>query len=68
MTDRRYVYATGRRKSAIARVQLHERTGQVRLDQSFTVSSSKPAMHNLDRMPVRRVLCDEHRFARPVNV
>jgi small subunit ribosomal protein S9 len=29
MTDRRYVYATGRRKSAIARVQLHEGTGQV---------------------------------------
>jgi small subunit ribosomal protein S9 len=29
VTDRRYVYATGRRKSAVARVQLHEGTGQV---------------------------------------
>jgi small subunit ribosomal protein S9 len=29
MTDKRYIYATGRRKSAIARVQLHDGTGQV---------------------------------------
>jgi len=29
MTDKRYSFATGRRKSAIARVQLHEGTGQV---------------------------------------
>jgi small subunit ribosomal protein S9 len=29
MTDKRYTFATGRRKSAIARVQLHEGTGQV---------------------------------------
>lgn len=29
MTDRRYLYAIGRRKSAAAKVQLHEGTGQV---------------------------------------
>ena len=29
MTDKRYTFATGRRKCAIARVQLHEGTGQV---------------------------------------
>lgn len=29
MSDKRYTFATGRRKSAIARVQLHEGTGQV---------------------------------------
>ena len=28
-TERRYTYATGRRKSAIARVQLHDGTGQI---------------------------------------
>ena len=29
VTDKRYTYATGRRKCAIARVQLHEGTGQI---------------------------------------
>lgn len=29
MTEKRYTYATGRRKCAIARVQLHEGTGQI---------------------------------------
>lgn len=29
MTEKRYTYATGRRKSAIARVQLHDGTGQI---------------------------------------
>jgi len=30
MTDnKRYVYATGRRKCAVARVQVHEGTGQI---------------------------------------
>jgi small subunit ribosomal protein S9 len=29
VTEKRYMYATGRRKCAVARVQLHEGTGQV---------------------------------------
>ncbi len=29
MTEKRYTYATGRRKTAVARVQLHEGTGQI---------------------------------------
>jgi small subunit ribosomal protein S9 len=29
VSDKRYTYATGRRKEAVARVQLHEGTGQI---------------------------------------
>ena len=32
LSDKRYTYATGRRKEAIARVQLHDGTGQVILN------------------------------------
>ncbi len=51
MSEKRYLYATGRRKSAVARVQLHEGTGQI-------VINGRPMEQLLPRL-VDQVLVNE---------
>jgi len=54
-TERRYTYATGRRKSAIARVQLSEGTGQI-------IVNGRPVDDALPRLADQNALSEPFRL------